>query len=69
MNDMHEKKRLYRSEKDSVISGVIGGAGEFFELDPSLLRLFWVLVVAFTGFFPGIIAYILASLVVPVKNK
>ncbi|MBI5742733.1 MAG: PspC domain-containing protein [Candidatus Niyogibacteria bacterium] len=65
---MHEKKRLYKSEKDSVISGVIGGVGEFFELDASLLRLFWVLVVVFTGFFPGIIAYIIASLVVPLKN-
>lgn len=65
IQNMHGKKRLFKSNSDRLISGVIGGASEFFGLDPSLLRLFWVLVTAFTGFFPGLIAYVIAALVIP----
>ncbi|MBI5046093.1 MAG: PspC domain-containing protein [Candidatus Niyogibacteria bacterium] len=62
-----ERKKLYRSEKNKIISGIFGGVGEYFDIDPSLLRLFWVLVVVFTGLFPGIIAYATAVAVVPKK--
>jgi len=61
-------KRLYRSKKNRVLAGVIGGLGEYFNIDPVLLRLLWVLVVVFTGFFPGIIAYIIALVIVPERS-
>lgn len=60
-------KRLFRSEKNRVFAGVCGGLGEFFNIDPVLLRLVWVLVSIFTGVFPGLVAYFLAILVVPLE--
>lgn len=62
-------KKLTRSEKDRVISGVIGGLGEYFNVDSVILRLAWILVVVFTGVFPGLIVYLLAIFVVPKKRE
>jgi len=55
-------KRLYKSRKERVIWGVAGGMAEYFEVDPTLVRLAWVLV-AFSGV--GVLAYIVASLIIP----
>jgi phage shock protein PspC (stress-responsive transcriptional regulator) len=63
-----QAKRLYRSKKNKVFAGICGGVGEYFNLDPALIRLIWVLVVIFTGFFPGVLAYIIAIFIVPEKN-
>ena len=63
-----EIKRLYRSEKNKVIAGVFGGLGKYANIDPVLLRLVWVLIVIFTGFVPGLIAYFLAIIIVPKKS-
>lgn len=60
-------KRLYRSNKDSMISGVCGGLGEYFNLDPTLVRLVAILLLFLTAFMPMLIIYIILSLVVP-KN-
>lgn len=63
------KKHLYKSNTNKVISGVIGGLGEYFDVDPALLRLGWILIVVFTGFIPGIIAYLIGAAVVPNKSR
>ena len=60
-------KRLYRSKDNKVFAGIIGGLGEYYSLDPVLLRLGYIFLVAFTAFIPGIIAYIVAVFVVPQK--
>lgn len=60
-----QQKRLYRSKTNRIFAGVCGGVGEFFDIDPTVIRLVWLLVVIFTGVFPGVIAYIIAVLVVP----
>jgi phage shock protein C len=57
-------KRLYLS-KDKKISGVCGGIGEYFEIDSSLVRLGWIIMTVLTGVVPGIIAYIVAAIVIP----
>ncbi len=54
------QKKLYKS-KDKKVSGVCGGIAEYFDIDPTLVRLIWALTVFFTG--AGIIAYIIASCV------
>jgi len=59
------KKKLYLSQKDKKVAGVIGGLGEYFDVDPTLIRLVWILVVIFTGIFPGVIVYIIAWIVMP----
>lgn len=58
-------KKLVRSTSDKMVSGVIGGVAHYTGVDSTLLRLTWLLIVAFTGFVPGIVAYIVASLVMP----
>lgn len=61
-------KKLYRSDTDKTIAGVIGGIGEYFDIDPVLIRVLWVLIVISTAIFPGILAYILAILIIPQKK-
>ncbi len=60
-------KRLYKSDTDKVFAGVIGGIGEYFDLDPTILRLAYILLAVMTALVPAIIGYIIASLVVPKK--
>jgi len=64
-----QAKRLYRSKKNRVFAGICGGVGEYFDIDPVLIRLIWVLVVIFTGFFPGVLAYIIDIFIVPEKRS
>ncbi|MCK4588204.1 PspC domain-containing protein [Candidatus Woesebacteria bacterium] len=63
------KKNLYRSKKNRILAGIFGGLGEYFDVDPTLLRLAWLLVFVFTGFFPGLLAYLVAIIIVPLKSK
>ena len=59
MND----KKLYRSKTNSMLAGVCGGVGAFFNIDPTLIRLAWVLFSALGG--SGILAYIVAAIIIP----
>lgn len=63
---MQESKQLYRSREDSVIGGVCGGLAEYFDLDPSIVRLLAV-IIAIIGNAAAIIAYIVMWAVVPEK--
>lgn len=58
-------KRLFRSRNDRMIGGVCGGMADYFNLDPSLVRVGWVLITFFSGFFLGILAYVILMAVVP----
>lgn len=58
-------KKLYRSRDHRVVSGVLGGLGEYFSVDPVIVRLLFVLITIATGVFPGVIAYLVAIFVVP----
>jgi len=58
-------KRLYRSEDNKVVFGIMGGFGEYFDIDPVILRAIYIVMSVFTAIFPGIIAYILMAMVVP----
>jgi len=57
------KKKLYRSTKDKMLGGVAGGIAEYFDIDSTLIRVLFILVVFFGG--TGIIAYIILWIVVP----
>lgn len=56
-------KKLYRSSTNSMLAGVCGGIGEYFNIDPTLVRLAWVLFSAFGG--AGVLAYIVAAIIIP----
>ena len=60
--DQPPVKKLYRSRIDQVIFGVCGGLGEYFAIDPNIIRLVWILF-GLTG--TGIVAYILAWIIIP----
>ena len=55
-----EPKRLYRSQRNRIIAGVCGGIGEYFNIDPIIVR---VLAIVIPGF--GWIAYLVCALIIP----
>ena len=57
------EKRLYKINRGKMVDGVCGGIAEYFGLDPSLVRLAWIIFSAMGG--SGIPAYILAAVVIP----
>lgn len=61
-------KKLYRSNDNKMVKGLLGGLGEFFNIDPTLLRLLFIFFVVFTGLIPGTIVYFVASWIVPKKD-
>lgn len=62
-------KRLYRSEDNKIIGGVIGGLGAYLNVDPTVLRLIFILILIFTGIFPGLIVYLIWWLIVPLESE
>lgn len=60
------KKRLYRLNKEKKLAGVCGGIAEYFDIDPTLVRLGWIIFSCAFG--SGILAYIICTLVMPVRG-
>lgn len=58
-------KRLYRSNTEKTIAGVLGGIAEYFDIDPTLVRLGYVLLSLFSAAFPGVLGYIIMWIVMP----
>ncbi len=59
-------KKLYRSESDRALCGVCAGIAEYFDIDPTLVRLGWILL-SLLGF-SGIIAYVIAAIIIPPRT-
>lgn len=56
-------KKLYRSDENKMLAGVCGGIAEYFGVDPTLIRLAWVVFSLLGG--SGLLAYILAAIIIP----
>lgn len=54
--------RIYRSNTDVILGGVCAGVGEYFDIDPTIIRIIWA-IAFFSGF--GFLAYIIAWIVIP----
>ena len=61
------KKKLCRSNKDKKIFGVCGGIADYFDIDSTIIRLIFVFFVLCVG--TGVLAYIIAALVMPEPEK
>lgn len=61
------EKRLYKSNSEKKIAGVCGGVAEYLNMDPTIIRLLWVLASLFVG--SGILAYIIAAFIMPNKPE
>ena len=57
------EKRLFKSKTDKKLCGVCGGVAKYFNIDPTIVRLAWVAFTLLGGC--GIIAYIIAAIVIP----
>lgn len=62
-----KKAKVLSRSNNKMIAGVLAGVAEYFNSDPTLVRLLFVLLVLVTGIIPGILVYILAALVMPKK--
>ena len=58
-----QDRKLFRSSTNCMLAGVCGGVGQFFNIDPTLVRLGWVLFSALGG--SGVLAYIVAAIIIP----
>lgn len=58
-------KRLFRTQDDRKLAGICGGVARYFSIDPTLVRLVFLVLVLVTGVFPILIGYILAIFVIP----
>ena len=61
------KKKLYRNTEEGAVSGVLAGLSDYFGLDVVLWRVFFIVFVVATGFFPGVLAYFVAWFMMPKK--
>ena len=60
-------KKLYRLPTKGTVAGVIAGFSEYFQVDVTGLRVLFIFFVLVTGFFPGVLGYIVAIFVMPVE--
>ncbi|MCX8130357.1 MAG: PspC domain-containing protein [Clostridia bacterium] len=62
-------RRIYLSDTNKKVGGVCGGIGEYFGIDPTLIRLLTVVLTFFTGIVGGVVAYIVAWAIIPQSPK
>lgn len=60
-----DKKRLYRSRNERMLAGVCGGIGEYFDIDPTVIRILFVLFALVIG--GGILLYIILLIIMPLE--
>ncbi|MBR5068123.1 MAG: PspC domain-containing protein [Bacteroidales bacterium] len=60
-------KKLTRSTTDKKVLGVCGGLAEYFDVDPTLIRVIILGGTVLTGFIPGIVSYVCIALIMPEK--
>jgi len=66
MNTFDGKKRLTRSN-DRMLAGVLAGVAEYLDMDPTIVRIIYVVLAVFSAGFPGLLLYIILWIVIPEK--
>ena len=59
-------KKLYRSTENKMLAGVCSGIADYFNIDPTLVRLGWVLFSLLGG--SGLLAYLIAAIIIPERT-
>ena len=62
-------RRLYRSSRNKMVAGVLGGISEYFNIDATLVRLIFVLLALVTVVMPLVIFYLIAALIIPSEGS
>lgn len=60
---MDERKRLYKSRNNKIICGVCAGIADYFNIDPSIVRVLWAVLALAAG--TGVLAYIACAIILP----
>ena len=60
-------RKLYRSKTNKIIAGVCGGLADYFSIDPTLMRVIYIVLFLVTGVVPLIILYLLLWILIPVQ--
>lgn len=63
---MGSGKQLYRSSTNKMLAGICGGIGDYFGIDPTIIRILWVVLSLALGF--GLLAYLLCAIIIPKKD-
>lgn len=66
---MVRKRKFRRSTNDKLVAGVLGGVANYYNLDPTVVRIVWLLILGFTGFIPGILTYLVAAIIIPAESR
>ncbi|MFA6119653.1 MAG: PspC domain-containing protein [Parachlamydiales bacterium] len=62
-------KKLYRSQKDKKIAGICSGLGQYFSIDPTIIRLIFVLLAFITAVIPFLIIYLIGIFIIPINPE
>jgi len=62
-------RRLTRSRKHKIIAGVCGGVAEYLEVDPTVVRVVYVIASLLSAAFPGLLAYIILAFLMPLPDS
>jgi phage shock protein C len=62
-------KKLTKSSSNKMVCGVCAGIGNYFNIDPTVIRVVWAILSLICAFFPGVIAYVIAAIVIPYDNE
>ena len=63
----NESKTLYRSAQNKIIAGVAGGIGEYFQIDPTIIRIIFIILTLFHG--SGLLIYIIMWVILPPRSQ
>ena len=63
------EKRLYKIEEGKKLDGVCGGIAEYFNVDPTVIRLAWIVLTLCTAVATGVIAYLICAIIMPRKPE
>ncbi|MGD0236916.1 MAG: PspC domain-containing protein [Syntrophorhabdales bacterium] len=61
-------KKLYRSNSNKLIAGICGGLAEYFGVDPTVMRVIYVILTLITGILLGIVLYLILWAIIPQKS-
>jgi phage shock protein C len=68
METVPEKKKKLTRSNDRIIAGVVAGFAEYFDIEPTLLRVIYVVVSIFSAGFPGLLVYLICWIIIPKRT-
>lgn len=66
---MSEQRHLRRSRKNRMLAGVCGGLAEYFGMDPTLMRVLFIVVSVLSAAFPGVLVYVVCMIAIPEEDE